>query len=1272
MPRNLNPGDLKTGSGKRVPEKGTTVVLIGGGMVGPGPNIGQAGWISPSGNVPLPRWIRAKLNDGTAAAESLNAHLDSGTAHPASAISLDGYPEETLHSDNVEGAFDEVIGVFPPMPPQIGAWAQWTTFSGITDWGLLKTRDSGLLARDLLAAPVAVGATLPNSDSGIFPYYYKPPSPLLAAEVNDSPFGATPELSGQDPQTDPLWNSNLDSTLMHGTGPGGFFAGGYTRPGTGPNEVVIRTTMLGYRSSVEDDVTNLPLRTEVTISGSLFPADRGVLALVHWPAGQRENPPTIQEFLAQPLLDRVVAAILLGQGILGEGCNTGDNDCDNLGACDGDPGGIFSLGIDANGKYNPYVFPGRATGQYDLSEIHRGLDSLDGQTLAAPFDGGGGSYDRTINTTTPALGQVRLGTDPNAGVADPSGYGIPILGADINAYDPDPVTVANVVAPRIGHRVIGSTIVRMESPAAPGTYLDTNFFRYRLPYLKSYTADGLKWTPTGADPLTTREKFRFFEVATPADPAAPANLTTAGNYGTPFEEDYTTWQVARYRHSFLLPSTQNNGIEEECGSYWLIHFKRERDFEAFVRDGIMPWDATNGYEVYGAETIVTTSPVEAPGNLVNEVSSLGTWASPFGPAPDYGYVAQTYFTRRSNILLDYLTGAPAFTGDFSFLVRTGYPNGIMFVTGVAYFTLMRQDTGAGNIEITDLNVNETTNIFLNRTYRTDDAWLAGDNTLGGQSDPALLSSPSPAILTFFPFAYGPHPVPPVNQLSGPSATFPLNADTALGLSDVNSPQMPSRVEIPFTHLGPGGAGQYSDINGPQIGDQVTIGMAGGANITFQGDDTEPAFTIRARPRAYFRRPLGHRAVATTVEPFTANDGHGVIIEPTGNAKIMLHTSRYNPVGGVGTFGNFTSGPTPSTSPAVLYTAEKDVQERFLDETYRYISTFRRGLADVNGVINIPGYGSLARRALAGPGISTWPGTPIEVPVRAGRTASHSIDWAFTAWLPLNIHQQALTLHGAGGLNGMGAELQVIGWPDRNPPITDQANAPFPSTGLLIYPKTDYRQVTDPTIRPNQASDGLPGDQPDYSGLTGLRDYVRAFDASFGGTVAAAGQPFLTLRIDGVQLSDFIYSPPGPGGAGDVKAKIAILVKVPGLTTWMDLGRADGAGPGKQDPNLDGAGCMVIGPDTFDAVDPQTGIVYCQVRVNVGPAVNLFSSTGIEGTTVGEVPVLVKVQMGSPAFPYAMDNEYDPGTDTFLGPVPGPGISYGSLRGICGIRLVEPA
>ena len=1271
MPRNLKPDDLKTGSGKRVPEKGTTVSLTGSGMVGPGPNIGQDAWMSPSGVVPLPRWIRARLNASGAAVEAVAAHIDAPkNAHKASAISLDGYPVDIL-PDNVEEAFDEVIGVLPKRPPQLGAWANETTFSGITDWGLLKTDDRGVVARGL--APVVQGSQL---DSNAYPYYWKDPSPLV--DTVDGPFAAA---GGQDPPTDPFWNSNLSTGLgLYGSGPGEYFTGGYSRPGTAVSDPVIRTTLLGSRATVLDTVTTLPLKQEVTFSGTLYPADRGVLALLHWPPGIRTVPPGVPEFLAQPLLDRCVAAILVGQGILGSACDRGDDDCDDLGACDGDPGGIFSIGFDADGNYDPYAFPGRATGQYDLREILRGINNLDGQDLNYPFAGGAAvAPHRDQNSDVPAAGQVRLGTDPNAGLADPTGWGIPILGANEVAYDPVPATVANVVAPRIGHKVIGNSIFSMEDPSNPANYLNTNFFRYRLPYLKDYTQDGLKWTPSGADPTTTLEKSRFFEVETPASPAATAltSLATAGNYGTPFNEDYFTWQVARYRHSFLMPSTAAAGAEEEVGSYWLIHFKKEADFEAYVRDGTMPWDASDGYEIYGAETIDTADPVEGSANLVNEVLSTGAFVSPDGPAPDYGYVAPTYFQRRSNILLDYFASTPSYTATFDWVKRAGFPDGTVFTSGVASFTALRQDTGASVLEINDLDVIEGTTVFFDRMFRTDESWLTGHNLVApAQDDPALLSSPSPAMITFFPWGYGAHPAPPVDQPSGPSLTLPLDGDTAAGLSDPNSPQMPSRVEIPFTHLGPGGGAHYSDSNGPQMGDSLIIGMGTGANILFAGDATTPAFTELAEPRVFFRRPLGHRQVTTSIEPFSAAEGHGVAVVDVNDYTIFLHTTSYNPVGGVGAYGNFVTGAVPSSSPAVLYTTLKDTEERFLDECYRWATSFRRDAGDPGQIDNIVGYGALARLNLVGPGMQGWAAGPIEVPVRAGAIAPLSNDWAYQAWLPANLHLADLNdMGGVGELDRMTPELQVKGWPERNPPLSDRANAPFPSSGLLIYPQRNYNEAHDPLIRPNKSLDLLPNDQPDYSSLTAEATYVRAFDAGFNSsaTVLAAGSSFVVIRIDGVSLADFAYSAPGPGSLGRVDANantfLAIMVKVPGLTTWMDMGRLDGAGPSKQDALLDGAGCQIAGPDTLTDTDPVSGIVYAQVKCHVGPLANLFASTGIEGTKVGEVPVLVKVIMRSTAKAFNMENEFD-GTD-FLGAVAGPGMTYGRLRGICGIKIVDP-
>jgi hypothetical protein len=1263
MPRSLKPDDLKTGSGKRVPEKGTTVVLSGTGMVGAGPNIGQAGWMSLGGEKALPTWLKNKLNSagGTAL-----AHMNQATgAHTAAAISAIGIIDG-LDVNNVQEGILDLHGALPIEPPHLGEWRTNSILSGITDWGQLKVED-----RDLVTRGVVTGLGTIAADQ-MYPYFYKAPSPLIAGPtLTVTPYNA----HGGDPQTDNEWNSGLvHGTEMYGTGTGMFRAGAFTRDGSGINQEVMRTTHIGIRPTDLDDVTALPLRVEATISGALYPADRGVLALIHWPPGTVGVAPTVTDFLAQDLDDRCVAALLLGQGVYGENC---DADCVDQ-VCDGDAGGIFGVGEDDNGDYDPFVFPGRATGQYDLSEIHAGTNRLDSSNLQEPFTNGGLPSVRAVNGTVPAPGQVRLGTDPSAGAADPTTYGIPILGSNMEAYDAGtpPAAVSNVDAPRIGHLVIGNSIVQMEDPGAPGVRLTgTNFFRYRLPYLKSYTGTaGLKWTPAGDTFTTSRETFRFFDKASPSDTAG--TLPTAGNYGTPFTEDQISWQLARYRHSFLLPSTTAAGVEEEIGTYWLVHFKTERNFEAFVQDGTMPWDASDGYEVYGAETFTTTDHSEADGNIVNEQLSTAGFRAPWGFAPDYGYVAQPNFQRRQTLFLEGTLGAPAYTGTFAWSV-TNPTTSIVWVSGVAHFTPRRVSNGALNFEITDVTVTESTTTFFNRAFRTDDSWITGEATdpLPAAVDPALISSPSPAFITFFPFAYGPHPSPPTDQLAGPSATFTLAADTANGLSDFHSPQLPSRVEIPYTHMGPGGGTQYSDTNGPQSGDGVLIGTGAGADIPLLGDDTLPSFMMRARPRAFFRRPTLHALATTAVEPYSAAAGHGVILQPVGSAEILLHTTRFDVANLVGEFGNFNDGlGPPSGSYAPLFTAAKDVRERFLDETYRYSMTWAVDAGDPGDIDNV--YAGSPRGQLIGPGMAAWTGGAIEVPVRAGLNTL--VDWGSASWLPMSLDLVDFNDHGGAGYTLMGGELQVTGWPDRNPPLTDRVDAPYPSTGLLVYPRRDFSTVGSPNIRPNGplGSADLAVEQPDYSALVGTREFTRAFDASFNGTVAAAGQPFVTVRIDGVTLADIAYTAPGPGSLNRADANAntfcAIMVKIPGLTSWMDIGRADGAGPSKQDALLDGAGCQVVGPDTLSGIDTASGIVYAQVRCNVGPIANLFASTGIGGSRVGEVPVLVKVVMLVTGLAMDMATEFD-GVD--FNAVVGSadvGETYGELRGICGIRLIAPA
>ena len=255
--------------------------------------------------------------------------------------------------------------------------------------------------------------------------------------------------------------------------------------------------------------------------------------------------------------------------------------------------------------------------------------------------------------------------------------------------------------------------------------------------------------------------------------------------------------------------------------------------------------------------------------------------------------------------------------------------------------------------------------------------------------------------------------------------------------------------------------------------------------------------------------------------------------------------------------------------------------------------------------------------------------------------------------------------------GGSSELQVAGLPHRNPPLSDWVKYPFPSTGILMYPKVDYSSL----YRPGATEIVV---QPDYSASTGQRNYVRAFDTAFSRSTAGVIPPYpvntmgstdVVLRIDGITLRDFGYSPPGPGNP--LISGLSIQLKVPGLTTWMDLGRLDGSGPSKQDPALDGAGCQVAGEYTYDSVDGETGVVYCQVKANVGPEATLALGVG------GEVPVLVKVTMQDPAGG-SSSASYD---FTFEAKLPtdvygwtgdsGCAIETSRVRGVVGIQVVHP-
>lgn len=1221
MPRKLNPGSLGVGTGV-APSSAPAYALIG---VGPG----------QIGNATVPRLDMSGVVN----------HVQQATgAHPASAVEHDANPD-LLISGNVDGALDELVGALPIRPPMIGEVNALGRFS-IPDWGMLKLNDASLIIQG--------GVPTGNDPSTIYPYYWAPPAPTLDLQFFGADLGITDYAdfigAGRDPKTDLIWNSGINVyATLPGGGIGKTHAGAFTRA----SGEVARTRVLLRNSTDDPNNPGFPVREAVTLSGFLFPADRGVLALLHFPPSAGGD--LMTEYLAQPLLDRVVAALLLGQGLLGTQCSDTTTPCD-VATCDGSPGGVFGIGADND----PFAYPGRASGQYDLEEIHTGISALDGSALTAPwndFDGDTvAGAQRPSVTNFPAPGQVRLGTDPEAGVT-PVTFGIPILGGTLNAYTP----AAQAAIPTEHTRSLNHIQVVGQSVVGPN-----NFFRYRLPYLESYSAEGLKWTPTGQDPYTSKEIARYFTAATPNSgswtvptgqvyPIPAGLLGYAGQYEDPFDRDYWTWQVARYRHQFTLPVSAATGAAEESGTYMLVHFKREHDFEAFTVRGIGWWHATQGYEVYGAHTLHetggVTDHVEHDGNLVNVETSTAV-PSPAGPAPAYGYEANPYHVLRSTVFQDPAgsTAGALITGTYNWAANsTGADEGVTHISGVTYFVPRLFLTDTTNVYLTDMSIQGDTSTW-NASYGTDSRSLTN-----GSVAPALLSSPDPLLVDM-----GEYLGRNLSTSTAPNAAVPVGAVPATDLTPDWDLIGLRNINVPFTYCG-----AYTDVAGPVAGvDTLSAGFVG-KTFDFDGDQRDPVFSTNVGIRAFTRRPLRHNSstyVGTGLR-LTANPADMILWHSTGFAGSKVLAWDEEEKG----YGNFT---TVFRTYRVLLSKYKDVEERFLDETYRY----RVIWSNVLQGSGIAGYDSAAAdAAIQGPGLGTWVGGPIEVPVKASMAPP---PWSEASWIEDNaLHLAPLPV----------SELQVAGLPDRNPPLSAGAAGCQPMSGVLIHPKTDYSAAV-PTVGVHY----LGFAQPDYSGYTGTRYYMRAFDLNFvnwtHGVVPPGptkvrnmeGSSTFTLRLDGITLENFRFLAPGPGCL--LSDGLSIEIKVPGLTTWMDAGRPDGAGPSKQDTLLDGAGCLVVGSDSYNFVDPVTKMVGCYLKISVGPTATLFRGTGTKNsnytdqvgwdgrTNLNECPVLVRVGMTENSRKF--DLQYRcVSHNSFVGGVD-PNQAPGDVRGLIGISVVH--
>ena len=370
------------------------------------------------------------------------------------------------------------------------------------------------------------------------------------------------------------------------------------------------TTYSVNQAEVISDLTvsePVPQDVGIVVSGILFPADRGVVALVRFssdPYGVATSFVGSPATTASDIEARVIGAINLGQG---------------AGANDGLPGGtIFN-----NSSHS--TFPSRKAGQYDLYELHTGNFTTE-STRSGPI------ADLVGVPNKPSIGKVRLLTNANAFDGSTTRVGgIPVLFSPYEKIakkslltslgwndfysESNPETSLGAYVIDSTGATLSATIntatnaIDIDAPNGntPYTYYayvlkeQRNFLSYRMPVLKDYSPNGLI-TPSN-------ERDRFFIKRKPNKDedsiSYESRFNTAGGYITFGENDNYSFQVARYRQvitltrEYTLDGTTSTGVagglalddqepEYNFGSFALMHFKTERGFESFIRDGVAP------------------------------------------------------------------------------------------------------------------------------------------------------------------------------------------------------------------------------------------------------------------------------------------------------------------------------------------------------------------------------------------------------------------------------------------------------------------------------------------------------------------------------------------------------------------------------------------------------------------------------------------------------------------------------------------------------------
>lgn len=1140
MPRTINPSDLTTGGGAATP-----------------------GSVSQSALAP---------SDVGPVSGALETHvLDPSGAHPASAVSvLDPFARYFL-GPNAQGGFDELAALVPPSMGGIGsAGVPWlgSANTGVPDWGILKLHDG---------AVVFTGNTAADPHE-VYPYYYRAPATLDGVGLTGT---------GMEPSPDPTFN--LSDGTYTGGGDGLVHAAFVTLPVMGSGGPV------GYPSwRVLSAIAN----PAVVVSGIVSPADRGVLALVRWPTGVEPTPAPAAT--ANEVLDRCIAALLLGKGVSDNGCDgtpggvfvegsgstfavgsmkffdnvvAGDTVTVDLTALPGGPATATVFTATAGAPTTPLEFQtgggAGATGDNLALALNRLFlpallatrsDGAGGLTLSVQVVGAVGNLVvvlTTANVLDLTVGSPTGGTDVTA-----SPYNFPGrasgqfnldsihagsgLGLSQPVYNPaagqvrlltDPAAVSFSPATKAGGiPILGGTT----------NAIGVNTLVPWLPYDLGGGTDGnffayrlpyLKnYDATTGIVYTPTAERDQFITTAPVGPALTADLAQAGDYAN-FTTDFWAFQIARYRHRFELAPSPVGALTRQDDNYAIVHFKKEAYFEAYVVDGVVPTQ-DQLYSVNLVSWVGENSPYL---QLTNLVTTTGT-SSPAN------------MVNRAEIYED-ADGATAVVsvGPNNYTLDTTTVGNTTFYSGVPYLVPVDRTTLADpSIAITGLTF-DFTGLFDN-SYRSHDKVPVAGPLAGDNRKYAL--NQNPAFLSLSSYSYEGDEATVTSTIDAGSALFPAELGEIrrqrieLGYADMTNPVTlePAAIDHALYTFAP------------------AVGL--GKGIFFTGDFKSPSFTRDARVRLVFRRPLTVNGSGFSVP--------SVFDLPRDTGVTVLYHSMQEGSGTTAVwFGN------PFTPGFVTYDITKDTQEKFLDEVYRYPEDWTPHTAP-------------DATQLQGPGLPFGP-VAIQVPVRPGNAP-------YTGWYGLSLHLSALDNATANLDNA----LQVAGLPARNPNILEGLNAPFQSSGVLLYPKTNYSAGHDPV-------------GPDYSALTGDRVFVRAFDAG----ASYQGSSTVTFRLWGVDLADFQYVGPGPGAVG-----MAVMVKIPGLTTWMDAGRPDGAGPSKQDIALDGAGCLSLVTSDDDAA---TQLHYTDVTLNLGPA-TLFLNAEVPQ----RCPVLVKVIIKDNATGKALD------------------------------------